>query len=304
MKTGSIFFGSFFIALGGLFLVKNFGVETTSIDNLAKFWPLILITLGVSYLVGNEVIARALSAVSGVLCGVIVWTLLQNPIAKGSVVEFDNNNPDAKPQRLVAIYDGKVPRAKCKLDVSVGELALNESTIDLLRIDAKTTFGDYELRQMRKDDVEEVEIEQQKGRLVHSSNNKATNQLKLALNPNPLWTIEAEIGAAKADFDLSPFRVQRVDVEASAASVKLKLGERCDTVQIRLNATASNVNLLLPNAAGCEIFGNDDFLSKIHVEDFVKRDGARFQTENFSSAKKKIRVELEGGLYNLNIERY
>lgn len=302
MKMGSVFFGSFFIALGGLFLAKNLGLSAESADGFAKLWPLILIALGASYLVSNDAIAKALSATSGVFAGVIAWTLIQNPMSRGVIVEFDNDNPEAETQSLVAFYDGKAPNATCKLAASVGEFSLKDATTDLLRLDAKTTFGGYELRQTRQGDRDFIEIEKQDRDGV--AGGKMTHKLALALNPNPLWTIEADIGAAKLDFDLSPFRVQRVEIEAGATLVTLKLGARCDSVQVRLSTAASTVKLLVPKESGCEILGENDFSSRINAKGFVKQNGAKLQTENFSNAQTKIYVTLESGLSTLNVERY
>lgn len=302
MKTTSIFLGAFLMALGGLFLAKNLGFSAASGEGVAKLWPLILIALGASYLVGNEAIAKVLSAISGVFAGVVVWAMAQTSIDAGMFVVFDNDDPKAETQRLVAVYDGKTPKATLKFSAGVGEFALKDTTSDLLRVDAKTSFGGYELRQTRKGDIEEVEIEQQEARVVVSG--KMTNKFEIALNPNPLWTIETDVGAAKADFDLSPFRVQRVEIEAGASSLTLKVGDRCDSVLIRLSAAASSVKLFVPKDAGCEILGGDDFVSRINAKDFVIKGSKKLQTENFSSTQKKIRVELESGLSTLNVERY
>ncbi|MFN3345258.1 MAG: LiaI-LiaF-like domain-containing protein [Chloroherpetonaceae bacterium] len=307
MKTGSIFFGSFLIVLGGLFLVKNLGIETTSIDSLTKLWPLILIALGVSYLIGNEVIARVLSAVSGVLGGVIVWTLFQQ-FTPSKVFSFDypsnssQTDSVAQVQSLVAVYDGKATRAQCKIEADVGEFILSDTTRHLLKVEAKSNFGVYELRQVRKGDTEEVAIEMQDAEVALGQ--KMTNKFTLALNPNPIWDIQTDIGAAKVDFDLSSFQVQHIDIESSAASVKLKIGSRCDSVRLNLSAAASTLKLLVPKESGCQIVSEDDFSSKINASGFTKHDKSVLRTQDFEDAPKKIFIVLESGLSNLTIERY
>ncbi len=307
MKPGSIFFGSFLIVLGGLFLVKNFGVETASIDSLSKLWPLILIALGVSYLIGNEVIARVLSAVSGVLGGVIVWTLFQQ-FTPSKVFSFNypssSSQADsvAQVQSLVAVYDGKAPKARCKIEAGVGEFILNDTTSHLLKVEAKSNFGIYELRQVRKDDTEEVTIEMQDAEVALGQ--KMTNRFTLTLNPNPIWNIQTDIGAAQVDFDLSLFQVQHISIESGAASVKLKIGSRCDSVRLDLSAAASTFKLLMPKESGCQIVSEDDFSSKINASGFTKHDKSVLRTKGFEDAPKKIYIVLESGLSNLNIERY
>jgi hypothetical protein len=305
MKTGSIFFGSFFIVLGGLFLVKNFGVEPTSIDNLTKLWPLILIALGVSYLIGNEVIAQVLAAVSGVLGGVIVWTILQQfTPSKISLFTSSPASADsiANVQSLVALYDGKAPKARCKLEAGVGEFILKDTTTNLLKVQAQSSFGIYELRQVREGDTENIEIHMQDAEV--NLGQKMTNKFELALNPNPIWNIQTDIGAAKVDFDLSAFQVQHINIESGAASVKLKIGSRCDSVRVDLSTAASNLKLLVPKESGCQIISEDDFSSNITANGFTKYEKSVLRTKGFETASKKIYIVLESGLSKLNIEQY
>lgn len=302
MKIVSIFFGSFFIALGGLFLVKHLGIETESVDSLSKFWPVVLITLGVSYLVGNEVIARVLSAVSGVLGGVIVWTLLQFTPSKVFLFSSNQTSEAEKLQSLIAPYDGKVLKARCNLEAGVGEFILRDTTNHLLKVDAKSSFGIYELRQVREGDTEVVEINMQDAEV--DLGQKMTNQFELALNLNPIWNIDAKIGAAKVDFDLSFFQVQHIKIESGAASLKLKIGSKCDSVRLDLSAAASHFKLLVPKEHGCQVTSKDDFSSKISANGFIRLEKSLLRTHNFEDAPKKIYIVLESGLSHLNVEQY
>ncbi len=302
MRVGSIFLGSFFIVLGGLFLVKTLGIETASIDNLIKLWPLILISLGISYLIANEAIARVLSAMSGVLGGVIVWTLLQQ-LNFSTVYPFRSNDSQqtANAQSLIAPYDRKAPRARCKIEAGVGEFILSDTTNHLLEVNAQSNLGVYELRQVREGDTEEVAIKMQDAEI--SLGQKVTNKFNLALNSNPIWEIQTRIGAAKVDFDLSAFQVQHIDIESGAASVKLKVGSRCDSVRIDLSTAASTLKLLVPKESGCQIVSEDNF-SNINASGFMTYDKSTMRTKGFEEASKKIYIVLESGLSNLNIEQY
>jgi len=45
-KRESLFWGLIILVLGMLFLLKNFGLEINICHLLGKYWPLILITIG------------------------------------------------------------------------------------------------------------------------------------------------------------------------------------------------------------------------------------------------------------------
>ena len=57
MKTSHIFWGIFFIALGGLILLNNFTYIYFEWETLAKLWPLVLILWGLSlFLKENKIV--------------------------------------------------------------------------------------------------------------------------------------------------------------------------------------------------------------------------------------------------------
>jgi hypothetical protein len=259
----------------------------------------------VSYLIGDEVIGRVLAAVSGVLGGVIVWTVFQQ--FTPSKVSLFSSSPASldsigKVQSFVALYDGKAPKARCKIGAGVGEFILKDTTSHLLKVDATSSFGVYELRQVREGDTEEVEIKMQDAEVTLGQ--KMTNTFNLALNPNPIWNIKTDIGAAKVDFDLSAFQVQHINIESGAASVKLKIGSRCDSVRIDLSTAASTLKLLVPKESGCQIVSEDDFSSKISANGFTKHEKSTLRTKGFEDASKKIYIVLESGFSKLNVEQY
>ncbi len=301
MKVGSIFWGSFFVVLGGLFLAKTLGFKAANIDGLTKLWPLILIALGISYLISPEALARVLAAAAGVLGGVIVWMVFQR-LDVSSVYLFRANDSEATAKtHLTAPYDGTATRAKCQIEARVGELILSDTTTHLLEVDAPSTLGLYELHQVREGDTEKVEIKVQDAEI--SLEHKVTHQLHLTLNPNPIWEIRTDVSAAKVDFDLSAFRVQYIGIESGATSVKLKVGLRSDSVRLDLSAAASALKLLVPKDMGCQIVSKNSFTS-ISANGFTTFDPLTMRTEGFEDAPKKIYIVLKGELSNLNLERY
>ncbi|HQJ47220.1 MAG TPA: DUF5668 domain-containing protein, partial [Ignavibacteriaceae bacterium] len=65
MKTSSIFWGVFFLAIGVLLLLGNYTNFSFSWDTVWKFWPTVLVLIGISILVKNKtgkIIVAALAA--------------------------------------------------------------------------------------------------------------------------------------------------------------------------------------------------------------------------------------------------
>ena len=55
MKTSNIFWGVFFIAIGGLILLGNYTALNFTWHSAWKFWPMVLVLIGVSILVKNQI---------------------------------------------------------------------------------------------------------------------------------------------------------------------------------------------------------------------------------------------------------
>jgi hypothetical protein len=303
MKTGSIFWGAFFIVLGGLFLAKNFGAVNANTETVWKLWPVILISLGASYLMANEPIAKALAGISGALAGVILWTALQKPLSTIvlSAIQAKINAQSTPEQNLYADLDGAATRARLEFFAGAGEFALKDTTAHLVQMNAQTSFGGYEITQARDGETEVVKIEMKDAEI--DLNDKLTNKVNLLLNQRLTWDIKMEIGAAKATLDYSRFKVETLDLESGAAVIDLRLSDLADSVVVTLSAAASKMEIQIPKSVGCELSGDLNLTTKIALEDFRKSND-KFQTANFESAPKKIYITLDGGLSKLTLARY
>lgn len=303
MKTGSIFWGAFFIVLGGLFLAKNFGVVSANTEMVWKLWPVILISLGASYLMANEPVAKALSGISGVLAGVILWTALQKPLTTlvFNTIQTKVNSQPVREQNLYADLDGAAGRARLEFYAGAGEFALKDSTTHLLQLNAQTSFGGYELDQRREGETEVVKIEMKEAEIDFNGN--LTNKANLLLNHRLTWDINMEIGVAKAELDYSKFNIELFRLEAGAAVIDLKFGDLSDSTVVHLSAAASKMHIQTPKNVGCELSGDLNLTTKITSDDFIMNSGI-LRTANFESASKKIYIILDGGLSNLTLARY
>ncbi|PKL81699.1 MAG: hypothetical protein CVV24_13965, partial [Ignavibacteriae bacterium HGW-Ignavibacteriae-3] len=129
------------------------------------------------------------------------------------------------------------------------------------------------------------------------------NQLEIALNPNPVWNINLNMGASKAIFDLSEFKVKNVEVNTGAAKGIIKLGDKNDSTNVRIEMGAASVTIEIPVTSGCSI-NSDMALSTSNFPGFKQTSSGNFETENFESAVKKILINVDGGLASMRIKRY
>ncbi len=112
-----------------------------------------------------------------------------------------------------------------------------------------------------------------------------------------------DVGATKLNCDLQAFRVNRLQVNAGAASIHLTLGDRQPETSVDIDAGASSIVLRVPSSAGCEVHLDAPMSSK-KLPGFTREGEGRYVTENFESAAQKVHIGVDAGVSRIKIERY
>ncbi|MDH3251806.1 MAG: hypothetical protein OEM41_03380, partial [Ignavibacteria bacterium] len=128
------------------------------------------------------------------------------------------------------------------------------------------------------------------------------NRIDVWLNPAPVWDIDVDVGAARLNLDLRPFRVSSLTIDAGASNIEIHLGVRYEETTVRIDAGASSVRLLIPHDAGCELREDSGVLRK-NLRGMEKIRSGLYRTQNFHEARQKIFVEMDLGLARLHVER-
>lgn len=75
-RTGKLFWGLFFIAIGVIALADNFGYANVNWDNLWRFWPLLIIIAGLSMISVNNVLWRVMTFFLAIITILVVAYVL------------------------------------------------------------------------------------------------------------------------------------------------------------------------------------------------------------------------------------
>ncbi|MES2808838.1 MAG: hypothetical protein V4619_09455, partial [Bacteroidota bacterium] len=134
-------------------------------------------------------------------------------------------------------------------------------------------------------------------------NKNRNNEAIFRLNTKPEWEINIKAGAAKLDFDLSPFKVRSLDVAGGAADFEVKLGQPLATTNVNVETGMSSTTIKIPNGVACHIKSSTG-LSSTHFEGFNKKDDGNYETAGFANASKKMYIKISGGMADFKVERY
>jgi len=308
MKNKSIFWGIFFISIGFLILINNISSFHVYYDEVWRLWPAVLILLGISMLIKQEIIK---SILVGITAFVFAFTVYSSFISgfqfcnEGIIYNYDSDDNEKVRgnytiQRFEEDYDTKIKHATLNFDAGAGTFIIQDTTDKLIM--AKTEgISDYSLTKADNNDEVSIDLFMKK-KHFSIQGGKIKNKVGIKLNKNPEWDMNINVGAANTDLDLSNYNVKNLDIEMGAASLNVMLGMPLKETHFNLDAGVSSIHIMVPEKAGCEI-KTDVALSSKSFEGFKEVSNNVYHTDNFNKAEKKIFIELKTGVSSIDVKR-
>ncbi|RLD22041.1 MAG: hypothetical protein DRI54_08685 [Bacteroidetes bacterium] len=302
MKFRNIFWGVVLIFLGVLFILSNLNLIYFDWMHLWRLWPVILVLWGVSILPVHNLIKLSLTIL--VLGGTVFFMVDQT-------VEWDDNkhiriekweSDESYPidQTFNIPYDDSVKTVMLDLDIGAGAFIIADSTDDLIDFNKRGTKAKYAYVVKRSEDRAVIKIERDEINIVSG---KTSHTVEIKLNKEPVWDFDLDAGAAALDFDLSAFKVNKLDLDGGAAAFELKFGDKYPETFVTIDAGASSIDLQIPDSSGCDL-RITAVLSGKSIYGFKKLEHGHYRTENFDETESKIFIEVDAAVSSFSISRY
>ena len=306
MKTSNIFWGVFFISIGGLVLLGNITDLNFTWNSAWKFWPMVLILIGVSILVKNEI---GKGIVAGLAALVLALTLYASVSATTNLIDndFEINLGDE-----VAVFDttyfsqeysDSIKTASLNFSGGAGGFKMLTPTDKLLDFRTEGVRENFNLERNDLDSHSDINFEMKSNHSIKLGKNNYKNNVELSLNSNPEWDLNFDVGAASLDLDLTQYKVNKLDIDMGAAALNLKFGDLADVTRFKLDAGASDIDILIPDSVGCEI-KSDAALSSKNYEGFTKLNNDIYRSVNFDKFSKKIYIDIDCGVSSIDVKTY
>ncbi|WP_256009230.1 LiaF transmembrane domain-containing protein [Desertivirga xinjiangensis] len=310
MKTERIIWGLIFLFIGGVLLLDNFDVINFHWHVIWRFWPVILIIVGANMIFSREdrVWAGSVSIIVTFLALVfIAYQGVQPQHSRDAWIGPDYHDDQVgegkfRDNVFAETMSPGISRAELNIKGGATQYTLEDTTAELFQAEVRRHMGNYSLFRTSRDSVEVLNFNMT-GKKKWESNKIRGNKAVLKLNTQPLWDVNLEVGAGKLNFDLSAFKIRNVSFEGGAASLKLKLGVPAATSTVRCETGVSEIEIMVPEAAACQI-RLESGLSSNDFEGFTRQTDGTYITPNFNFASKKIIIDLEGGLSKFEVRRY
>ena len=309
MKTKHIFWGLLFISLGLLILLYNLNAIYFDLSNIWRYWPIVIILWGVSYFTKNVILKGFIAGAAAIVLAVTLFAAFNSSFYffndAFSIHDSDFNltfDGNSDTSNYTESFTPDIKNAKFELKAGAGAFLIRDSTDDLISAVAQGYKNNYEMTRNDSDSNTVVKMKMLKRSFTFGDGHNK-NKLILRFNTAPVWDLNFDIGAASSDFDLSSFKIDNVNINTGAASLKLKLGDKVDVSKVRVKAGASSIEIEVPDSAGCEI-RTSTALSSRNFDGFDKIDSNLYRTDNFDSAKKKIYLRIDTGISSIHVSRY
>lgn len=321
MKADRLFWGIIFVFIGGIFLLENFGVIDFSWGYIWRFWPILLIVAGI-----NIVFSRSHSKVGAIATVIITvvalafvtvmglkeghehrhhgWMWNFSDDAKDGMDDGwnDGSNQDSTVSYQEA-YEDSITHAVLNIKGGAAKFYINSSSSNLFSADTRGQEQPfYVLRTEKQDSTTILNFTTKKDTEIHFDDNHP-NDIHLAIHPNPIWDINLTMGAGKADFDLTPFKMHNVNLKGGAAEFDVKLGNLSNDINFTSETGVAKVNVEVPQGSGCQIHSSTGLSSKT-FDGFINKGNSIYETANYASAKHKIHITIKGGLSDISVSRY
>ena len=307
MKTKQLFWGVLLIALGILIFLNNVSHLIWEWDELIKMWPLFFVLWGISLMVKNTAAKNIIIVLTAITLALSIFASFKTASGFAHEVVWDDGHVIIEDSSTAVseysdLYFSKYKSAKLKFHAGAGAMTINDTTSKLIYAQTKGYNDDFDLDVSKFDNEADIDFRMAKTRFSFNSLSHK-NRVNIDLNPNPVWDLDIDVGAASLNLDLSKFIVEKIKIEMGAASLHARLGDMSDNTNFEIDAGASSINISIPESSGCEIDA-DVTLSSKDFDGFRKINSSVYRTDNFEEAKKKIYLRIKSGVSSVKVSRY
>lgn len=273
------------IVLGAIFLLNNLGfLPWDAWTNLWKFWPVLLILIGVESIIGQPVSLKTIIILLLIIF-IAPVIIAVNPIT---------NNPFSTNQLNISENSGRLTKAKLIIDMPATnfEVRAGENTDKL--VEGSISYSKASnTPQVRKEEAFSqaiISLSQTAGPvlpLISSLKNNTT----LLLNTKIPFELQIKTGATKGKIDLSKVRVDSLELDSKAGDINLIFGNSYSS-RVRIKSSAANIQIEIPEGIQARI-KIDSKVKNLSIHERFKSQDGEYKSSDFDKAFTKLDIYIE-----------
>lgn len=290
-----------FIGAGVYFLLVNLGyISPLSWAILVRFWPVLLIVIGLDILFGRRSLAGGLasSLLALLLVGGLIWVLMQNPERFKSVEWMQFLNPTMKTEKIDVPLES-IKDAEISLDLGSGVQTINA----LPATSASMLEGKIDYYGMLNYTVE--------GSGEHRSISLSTRNTpddwfilnwqpinwRISLHPDVVYSLYVDTGSGRNKFDLSALKIKELHLGSGSGRIYMNLPAGDYYAKLDIGSGQTEIHFPAHVAAQVRL---DQGSGRFRAPDFKLIEGEKdedgvWETPAYASASQRIEMDIDQG---------
>ena len=298
--------GIWFVFIGLVLLLHNMGVIDFNFWAILKYWPLLIIIVGIKLLTQNR--PQGLYIQVGCTILFLGWIFYIGITDKSrnwmDYAHIRTNSlhgiDSAYASKIAVPYDSLLKEASIEFRAGGGSFEMESvSSAELFSAESPDKSMGINLEEHETDGKKKFIVD-----IMPESKSKKSNKTVIALHPNILWDLHFNYGAAYIDSDISALRFKSMELQSGVSNIKLRLGQpQTGISKIEINTGASTIELRVPKDAEMRI-NYTSVLSSTSFEGFASNADGEAKTAHYDEAENKYDMELNGAANDIKIIRY
>lgn len=296
LQRGGVFWPLLLITLGLLFLLSNLGlIAPVSWRALAGLWPLLLVLVGLDLAFARRWPIPTLAAEVAVIAAGLALVAYMPNLGSGIFVIRDGGNGQAK----VAVPRGSATALNLRLDGGAAKsYRVRGGATEL--VEAQSANPDLRMRASGTTTVE-ARLDQVGPHEVFSG---TPAEIEVLIASDVPTSLDLNVGAGEFDIDLSNVRLTGADLDIGASSLRLVVPKPTGDIRIRMDAGASSIVVSVPDGIEARISTSGGLLSLRSDNPRLGSAGgtggcvacgSSVETSGYASAKDRVTVSIQAG---------
>ena len=256
-----------------------------------KFWPVLLILLGLSLFWGGRIPNWLALVLVAALAGCVIFMFSKTPgLLADRYDRYDSKVTIARQQ-----YPD-VSSGSAKINFGGGRLVLGTNTSEWLegQFDGPGAVSKVDIH---NESIKAI-LQNPRGTFALSKDNRWNIQL----SPDLIWDLDLDVGAMEGQLNLIHVPLKRIDLQLGAGDVNITLGENGPKTHIEADAGAAKITLRIIGDTGVSV-EIDGALSQTNLKEmgYLVVNG-RYVSPNYDEASSKIDVDLDLAVGEFRLE--
>lgn len=301
-KDNGLINGIILIAIGIIALMVTFFDIEIVWSELAKFWPIFLVIFGISLLPINKLLKSVFVIILILLSCILYCNNVNGDVKTHATFSYEMIEDDVNIQEFSEPYNTDVRTADVEISYGAGNVFLSSPVDYLVKATNASNYIVQDFSVIYEKNHADIDFEGGNNVNINGKDFKSNN-FNIALNENPIYDFEVDLGACNTNLDFSEYKVSEINVNGGACDINIKLGDLYGTTYVNLETGVSDIKIGIPSTSGCRI-ECETVLSNKDFSGFDKKSGNIYETANYLSANKHIIIKLEGAISDFEIYRY